>query len=111
MVLTQTALERELLLVPVPPPGAGTTDERARLQTSAEPAVDTASTHDEATATRWGPGRVAQVGLAVLAVLAIGVVVQIALLSRLEYRSSQVSSLNAPDPAGSRHRAHRTGRS
>ena len=95
MVLTETALERELLLVPVPPPGAGTTDERARLQTSAEPAVGAVSSHDEATATPWGPGRVAQVGLAVLAVLAIGVVVQIALLSRLEYRSSQVSSLNA----------------
>jgi sortase A len=95
VVLTQTALERELLLVPVPPPGAGATDERARKQTSVDPAVDAASAPEEATATAWGPGRVAQVGLAVLAVLAIGVVVQIALLSRLEYRSSQVSSLNA----------------
>jgi len=37
---------------------------------------------------------VAQVSLAVLAVLAIGVVIQIAVLSRLEYHSSQVSSLN-----------------
>lgn len=97
MVLTQTALDREMLLVPVPPPGAGTTDERARDHTSPAGAagVETARTVPATAAgAQWGTAQVAQLSLAVLAVLAIGVVVQIALLSQLEYRSSQVSSLN-----------------
>ena len=97
MVLTQTALDREMLLVPVPPPGAGTTDERVRAQSSpvGPSGVETVRPDpDPSAGTRWGAARVTQLSLGVLAVLAIGVVVQIALLSRLEYRSSQVSSLN-----------------
>jgi sortase A len=94
VVLTQTALEREMLLVPAP--GTGATDERVRTSTGTASGTDpTSAALDPTTQTRWGIRKVAQLGLAVLAVLAIGVFVQIALLSHLEYRSSQVTSLNA----------------
>jgi sortase A len=95
---TQTALDREMLLVPVPAPGAGTTAERAPGRGATEGAVApvaAALPDGAAEATSWGVARVAQAGLAVLAVVAIGIVVQIALLSHLEYRSSQVASLNS----------------
>jgi sortase A len=96
VVLTQSADERELLLVPVPSPGGGTTDERARTVVDIPVGTESARA-GEATEpdTLWSPTKVAQLGLAVLAILAIGVVIQIAVLSRLEYRSSQVASLNA----------------
>ena len=95
MVLIQSALDRELLLVPVPPPGATTGDERVVAPAAVGATAPAAAVSEVADGTRWGAARIAQVALAVLAVLAIGIVVQIALLSRLEYRSAQVTSLNA----------------
>jgi len=99
MAVTQTALDREMLLVPVQAPGAATTDGRVLgdLPTSGYAGDRTVATSPDGAVgtTRWGPARIAQSGLAVLAVLAVGVVAQIALLSRLEYRSSQVSSFNS----------------
>jgi sortase A len=94
MVLAQSALDRELLLVPVPPPGAATVDERVPGPTTAD-ATATATTRPAPVDRRWGPARIAQVALAVLAVLALGVVLQIAVISRMEYRSAQVGALNA----------------
>ena len=92
MVLIQSALDRELLLVPVPPPGATTGEGRVATPVAAGATATAATVAD---GTWWGPARIAQVALAVLAILAIGIVVQIALLSRLEYRSAQVASLNS----------------
>ncbi len=46
-------------------------------------------------AVEWGPLRIVQVALAVLAILAIGVVVQLAVIGRLQYRSAQVGALNS----------------
>jgi hypothetical protein len=48
-----------------------------------------------ATSTSWGPARIIQVALAVLAILAIGLVAQLALIGRLQYRSAQVGALNS----------------
>lgn len=96
MVLTETALDRELLLVPVPTPGVDA--EGQRVRSGGGPVTDPGSAPSGLpvdTGTRWGALQVARAGLAVLAVLAIGLVVQIAVLSRLEYRATQVASLNA----------------
>ena len=73
MAVVQSALDREMLLVPVPPPGAGT----------ARPGVGTVvpATSPTGPATGpvaapgpvgWGPTRIVQVALAVLAILSIG---------------------------------------
>ncbi len=97
MVVIQTALDREMLLVPVPLPGVGTAREGAGTVVSAAPAdVAIAPTGgvEAATRTSWGPARIAQVALAVLAVLSIGMVAQLVLIGRLQYRSAQVTSLN-----------------
>ncbi len=96
MVLTQTALDREMLLVPVPPSGAGTTDARvAERDGGATAATAAASGAPGTTNASWGVRQISQLALAVLAILAIGVFIQIALFSHLEYRSSQVASLNS----------------
>ncbi len=96
MVLAQTADDRELLLVPVPPPGAGTAREGVGTVVPVAPATD-ADTGPVATAvtSHWGPLRITQVALAVLAILSIGLVAQLAVIGRLQYRSAQVGALNS----------------
>ena len=84
MTLTETALDREMLLVPVPavPPATAGRDVAAR-----PPAGD---------ATRSGSTTrtVARSALVVLAVVTLGMVLQLTVISHLEYRSAQVSLLN-----------------
>ena len=97
MALAQTALDREMLLVPVPPPGTRTPREGAGTVVPAGPsaaAADAAPTTTTGTV-HWGPARIIQVGLAVLAVLTIGMVLQLAVIGRLQYRSAQVGALNS----------------
>ncbi len=96
MAVTQTALDREMLLVPVPPPGTRAPDDGARTVVSAAPvaAADRARPAAAAGAPAWGPARIAQVALAVLAVLTIGLVLQLVVIGPLQYRAAQVGALN-----------------
>lgn len=92
MTLTQTALDREMLLVPVagPRPGPETGED-------ADPDRPVAAAVADAQSTAAGlpvTVRVLRSALIVLAVLAVGLVAQIVVISRLEYRSAQVSLLN-----------------
>jgi hypothetical protein len=98
VALIQSSLDRELLLVPVPPPGVAAAPRVAGPDAAvraADPAPDARPAREDAASVTWGPARIAQVALAVLAILAIGLVAQLALIGRLQYRSAQVSSLNA----------------
>jgi LPXTG-site transpeptidase (sortase) family protein len=99
VALAQTALDREMLLVPVPPPGAGTAREGEGTVVPVAPPATTgtgpvAVAVAVAGSPAWGPVRIAQVALAVLAILTIGLVVQLAVIGRLQYRSAQVGALN-----------------
>ncbi len=97
MAVVQSALDRELLLVPVPPPGTVAVPRRAGPDAAAARATAPAGrpVRESATSVSWGPARIIQVALAVLAILAIGLVAQLALIGRLQYRSAQVGSLNS----------------
>ncbi len=87
MTLTQTAIDRELLLVPAPTPrNAGTDGREEPTRPDADPGRVPA---------RASVRPIARAALIVLAVLSIGIVVQLAVLSPLEYRSAQVSLLNS----------------
>lgn len=92
MTLTQTALDREMLLVPVPgpKPGPETGLEADPDRPVTAPVADARSTAARLPVTV----RIIRAALILLAVLAVGLVAQIALISRLEYRSAQVSLLN-----------------
>ncbi len=97
MAVAQTALDREMLLVPVPPPGAGTAREGVGTVVPTAPTAEAVDTPPRvaAAAVGWGPTRIIQVALAVLAILSIGMVVQLAVIGRLQYRSAQVRALNS----------------
>jgi len=99
VALTQSALDRELLLVPVPRPGTAEAPPRpggtTEVTTRTPPAAVAAAPAGAVATTRWSTARIAQVALAVLAVLAIGLVAQLVLIGRLQYRSAQVGALNS----------------
>jgi sortase A len=95
MTLTRTALEREMLLVAVPDAEAGEAgskhdpQEALRLQERFDHTGHLGrapKTHRSATVVR--------VVLAVVALVSIGMVVQLALVSKLEHRSAQASLYN-----------------
>jgi len=88
VTLTQTAMDRELLLVPVPVgPSAGT--ERAVVGAAED--TSTGAAQSGRSAFRM----VARSALIVLAVVSVGMVLQLTVISRLEERASQVSLLNS----------------
>lgn len=88
MTLTETAIDREMLLVPV----------AARPETAPPSPDGDARPADgggeEPRPPRSGLRSVAQAALVVLAVLSIGMIVQLAVLSPMEYRSDQVALTN-----------------
>jgi hypothetical protein len=88
VTLTQTAIDRELLLV-------AATDDPVAAPDGTEGAVQPdAGEPEPATTGRADLRSIVRSGLVVLAVLSLGIVVQLAVLSPLEYRSAQVSLLN-----------------
>jgi LPXTG-site transpeptidase (sortase) family protein len=95
MTVTQTALERELLLEPsAGGTGEPTTDSQAAAE--AKKLQEEFDAHGNLTGAR--PAKrislVARAVLLVVAVLSIGLVIQLALVSRLQYHSSQVTLYN-----------------
>ena len=88
MTLTQTAIDRELLLVPAPDVADVGPGEPYPAPPVGGPVPDPA--------TPGGAVRsVLRAALVVLAVVSVGMVVQLAVISPLEYRASQVSLLNS----------------
>ena len=94
MTLTETASDREQLLVPVaarPVAGARTQVVEAPAES---PDLPEEPAGTEPVATRSAGRNVLVAALASLAVLSIGMVLQLTVISPLEYRSAQVSLLN-----------------
>jgi LPXTG-site transpeptidase (sortase) family protein len=95
MTLAQAALDRKMLLVAVPDAAPGVTGagydpgEAPRLQQVFD---ETGHLGQVATAGRWVT--VVRFALVVVALASIGMVVQLAYVSRLEHRSAQVSLYN-----------------
>jgi len=88
VTLTQTAIDRELLLVPAPDVADVGPGEPYPAPPVGGPVPDPA--------TPGGAVRsVLRAALVVLAVVSVGMVVQLAVISPLEYRASQVSLLNS----------------
>ena len=96
MTLTETALDREMLLVALPDTAVRVTDgngydpnEAPRLQAEFDA---TGHLGEAATTSRWPS--VVRFGLIVVALVSIGMVVQLAFVSGIEHRSAQVSLYN-----------------
>ena len=104
MTLTQTALDREMLLVPVPTGAPAGVDPTPAAGDPRHEGVTTDTRPASASASRM----VARSALIVLAVVSIGMVLQLTVISHLEERSSQVGLLNTfriswpsgPHPSG-----------
>jgi sortase A len=87
VTLTQTAMERELLLVPVPDPTAAPA-------VAPDPDGDRESSGTDTGRNRWTTVALVRSSLIVLAVVSLGMVLQLTVISRLEYRAAQVSLQN-----------------
>ncbi len=95
MTLAQSALDREMLLVAVPdvaPDGAGAGYDPGEAQRLQQVFDETGHLGRVATSGRWAT--VVRFALVVVALASIGMVVQLAYVSRLEHRSAQVSLYN-----------------
>ncbi len=103
MTATQTALEREMLLVPTPgSPGeqsaVGHPDEAARLQEQFDATGHLGTAPAEPTKRPKMPLHIVRAALAILAAVSIGLVIQLAYVSRLQHHSAQVDLYNRLRP-------------